>query len=151
MPKKDRYGQYHIDGGESAGLFVLKHKDLDVAMVQMDVMTGVLERVLAVYLPEEMPPGISEDGRNLWDWWRLRGIPDSRAGFRQVLDRLNESTGQSLMLASYGLSLTDHYWMQPLGQELYWKDLNFFDNDFSDDLGNLLTDSAEGGQRIKMR
>lgn len=149
MPNKDIYGEYHIDGGESAGLFVLKHKDLDVAMAQMDVMTGALETVVAVYLPEEMPPGIRRDGRNLRDWWKLRGIPDSRAGFRQVLDRLNAPTGQSLMLASYGLSLTDHYWMQPLGQELYWKDLNFFDNDFSDDLGNLLTDSAEEGTEDK--
>ena len=145
MPNKYIYGEYHIDGGENAGLFVLKHKDLDVAMAQMDVMTGALETVVAVYLPEEMPPGIRRDGRNLRDWWKLRGIPDSRAGFRQVLDCLDEPTGQSLMLASYGLSLTDHYWMQPLGQELYWKDLNFYDNDFSDDLGNLLTDSAEGG------
>lgn len=45
------------------------------------------------------------------------------------------------MLSAYGLSLTDHYWMQPVDQELYWKDLNFYENDFSDELGNLLTDS----------
>lgn len=32
------------------------------------------------------------------------------------------------------MSLTDHYWLQPVGQELYWKDLNFYENDFSDEL-----------------
>lgn len=151
MPDNVICGKNHDKSSdmESAGLFVLKHKDLDVAMAQMDVMTGALETVVAVYLPEEMPPGIRRDGRNLRDWWKLRGIPDSRAGFRQVLECLDEPTGQSLMLASYGLSLTDHYWMQPLGQELYWKDLNFYDNDFSDDLGNLLTDSAEAGAEDK--
>ena len=37
----------------------------------------------------------------------------------------------------------DHYWMQPLGKELYWKKLNFYDNTFSDDLGSLLTDSEK--------
>lgn len=33
--------------------------------------------------------------------------------------------------------------MQPLGKELYWKKLNFYDNAFSDDLGSLLTDSEK--------
>ena len=33
--------------------------------------------------------------------------------------------------------------MQPLGKELYWKKLNFYDNTFSDDLGSLLTDSEK--------
>lgn len=31
--------------------------------------------------------------------------------------------------------------MQPIGMELYWKDLNFYENTFSDELGILLTDS----------
>ncbi len=31
--------------------------------------------------------------------------------------------------------------MQPIGMELYWKDLNFDENTFSDELGILLTDS----------
>lgn len=50
-------------------------------------------------------------------------------------------TSQALLLHSYGLSLADHYWLQPVDRELYWKELNFFENDFSEDLGNLLTDS----------
>lgn len=47
------------------------------------------------------------------------------------------------MLSAYGLSLTDHYWLQPVDREYYWKDLNFYENDFSDELGKLLTDSGE--------
>ena len=60
MPDNVICGKNHDKSSdmESAGLFVLKHKDLDVAMAQMDVMTGALETVVAVYLPEEMPPGI---------------------------------------------------------------------------------------------
>lgn len=49
---------------------------------------------------------------------------------------LDEKSNLTLMLSSYGLSLTDHYWMQQIGEELYWKDLNFFENDFSDELGS---------------
>ena len=40
---------------DTTDLFVLKHKDLDVAMMKMDVRTGMIEYVLAVYLPEELP------------------------------------------------------------------------------------------------
>ena len=126
---------------DTTDLFILKHKDLDVAMMKMDVRTGMIEYVLSVYLPEELPAGCAPDGTGLGEWWKLRAIPDSRKGIRQVLSRLSEATSQSLMLSSYGLSLTDHYWIQPVGQELYWKDLNFYENDFTDELGDILTDS----------
>ena len=126
---------------DTTDLFILKHKDLDVAMMKMDARTGVIEYVLSVYLPEELPAGCAPDGTGLGEWWNLRAIPDSRKGIRQVLSRLSEETSQSLMLSSYGLSLTDHYWVQPVGSELYWKDLNFYENDFTDELGDILTDS----------
>jgi len=124
-----------------SNLFVLKHKDLDVAMVQIDLTSGKIEYVLEVYLPKELPIGCQEDGRDIIDWWKSRAIPDSRRGIQQVLNYLQEESNLSLMLSAYGLSLTDHYWMQPIGKELYWKDLNFYENDFSDELGSLLTDS----------
>ena len=126
---------------DTTDLFILKNKDLDVAMMKMDVRTGMIEYVLSVYLPEELPAGCAPDGTGLGEWWKLRAIPDSRKGIRQVLSRLSEETSQSLMLSSYGLSLTDHYWIQPVGQELYWKDLNFYENNFEDELGDILTDS----------
>lgn len=124
-----------------SNLYVLKHKDLDVAMVQVDMTSGKIEYVLAVYLPEELPIGCEADGSGLMQWWESRAIPDSRRGIQQVLNYLNEESNLSLMLSAYGLSLTDHYWMQPIGKELYWKELNFFENEFSDELGSLLTDS----------
>lgn len=124
-------------------LYVLKHKDLDVAMVLVDDMSGKIDYVLEVYLPDELPVGCSRDGSELIKWWESRAIPDSRKGIQQVLNYLREKTNLSLMLSAYGLSLTDHYWMQPIGEELYWKDLNFYENDFSDELGCLLTDSEK--------
>lgn len=141
-----------------SSLYVLKHKDLDVAMVQIDAASGKIEYILEVYLPEELPVGCDIkfekgaestlpfnpiNGQGLVEWWESRAIPDSRRGIQQVLHYLQERTNLSLMLSAYGLSLTDHYWMQPIGQELYWKDLNFYENDFSDELGNLLTESEK--------
>ena len=123
-------------------LYVLKHKDMDVAMVQIDRLTGKIEYILDIYLPEELPVGVSEEVRSIAAWWASRAIPDSRRGIQQVLHYLGEETNLSLMLSAYGLSLTDHYWMQPIGEELYWKDINFYENDFSDELGDLLTDTG---------
>lgn len=41
-------------------------------------------------------------------------------------------------MRSYGLSLSDQYWIRPAGSGLDWADVNFFDNGFSDDMGDLL-------------
>ena len=97
-------GQDHSCAGNplpQSGLYVLKHKDLDVAMVQIDMHTGRIGYVLAVYQPEELPAGISRDGRSLPQWWALRAIPDSRGGLRQVLSRTGVPTSQALMLRSF--------------------------------------------------
>lgn len=83
------------------------------------------------------------ESNHLVQWWESRAIPDTRRGIQQVLHSVGEETNLSLMLSEYGLSLTDHYWMQPIGKELYWKDLNFYENEFSDELGMLLTDSEK--------
>lgn len=127
-------------GGEE--LYILKHKDLDTAMVKINHFSGRIEYILEVYLPEELPVGCKKDGTGLAEWWNMRAVPDTRKGIQQALKILREETSQSLMLAAYGLSLTDHYWMQPVSKELYWRDINFFENDFSDELGNLLTDTG---------
>lgn len=127
----------------NSGIYVLKHKDLDVAMVQINMFSGEIEYVLEVYLPEELPIGCLENGRGLSQWWELRAIPDTRKGLRNTLTQLGETTNLSLMLSAYGFSLVDHYWMQPIGEEMYWKDLNFYENSFSEQLGGLLTETNE--------
>lgn len=45
---------------------------------------------------------------------------------------------EQLLLKCYGFSLSDQYWMKPVNNEREWKDINFFENDFSDDVGNIL-------------
>ena len=47
-------------GGEE--LYILKHKDLDTAMVKINPFSGRIEYILEVYLPEELPVGCKKDG-----------------------------------------------------------------------------------------
>ena len=125
-------------------LYVLKHRDDDVAMVQVNLHSGEIEYVLDIYMPERLPVGCAPNNMaQLTEWWARRAIPDSRRGIQQALRKLNENTNLTLMLNSYGLSLVDHYWLQPIGKEEYWKERNFYENDFSDQLGSLLTDSEK--------
>lgn len=57
-----------------------------------------------------------------------------------MLSYLSIKTTESLLLSSYGLSLVDYYWVKPVNEYgLTWEKINFFDNEFSDDIGNLLT------------
>ena len=49
-------------------LYVLKHEDMDVAMVQIDRLTGKIEYILDIYLPEELPVGVSEEVRSIAAW-----------------------------------------------------------------------------------
>lgn len=129
-------------GMDIHGLYVRKHKDTDVAMVRVNVLTGQIEFIIDVYDPAELPVGCKKTFENLAEWWNSRAIPDSRRGIQKVLNYVNKKTSQALMLSAYGLSLTDHYWMQPIDKELHWADINFFENDFSDNLGDLLTDTG---------
>lgn len=88
-------------------LYILKHKDLDVAIVKINTFSGRIEYIQEIYLPEELPVGCGSDGTGIIEWWNMRAVPDTRKGIQQVLRVLNKKTPQSLMLSAYGLSLTD--------------------------------------------
>lgn len=38
----------------------------------------------------------------------------------------------------YGLSLSDQYWIRPADLDVSWEQVNFFDNPFSEEVGNIL-------------
>lgn len=67
-------------------IYILKHKDLDVAMVKINPFSGRIEYVLEVYMPEELPVGCAEEGSGLAQWWNMRAVPDTRKGFSSSLN-----------------------------------------------------------------
>ena len=56
----------------------------------------------------------------------------------QALEELHISSPQMLLEKCLGLSLSDQYWICPEGSGLTWEKVNFFNNGFSDDIGNVL-------------
>lgn len=121
----------------------LMHKRMAVAELELDDATGFIHKVNTVYAPEHLPVGVLPsngiiDRTALNEWWTDRSIPASRSGIREALETLDVASTKLLLLRCYGLSLSDHYWICPQGSGLAWEQINFFDNPFSDDMGDVL-------------
>ena len=122
---------------------ILMNKNIPVVELELDEDTATILKVKQIHELDFLPVGISissgiPNRKDLNDWWLGRSIPASRSGIRTALEQLGVSYSEQLLLRCYGLSLSDQYWMKPLHSELEWKNINFFENDFSDDVGNIL-------------
>ena len=123
--------------------YMLMHKCFAVAKLVFDETTGSIIKTGTVYDRDRLPVGVTErngkaDRFLLNEWWRDRSIPDTRQGIKDALYALEINNTQVLPLRSYGLSLSDAYWILPEGSNINWYDLNFFENAFSEDVGDVL-------------
>jgi hypothetical protein len=119
------------------------HKSLPVAEIALEDKLGVILSVDTVHDKDHLPVGTSVPEGNpnytkLTQWWKARSIPASRSGLRHILERLNVPVAQTLVKECYGLSLSDQYWIRPENSGLKWESINFFQNAFSEDVGNIL-------------
>lgn len=126
----------------------LMHKRLAVAELELDDASGFIQKIEIVYEPKHLPIGIPykkgiADRAAMNEWWTDRSIPASRSGVREALEVLNVANTKMLLLRCFGLSLSDQYWIRPSDSDLTWDKINFFDNAFSDDMGDVLFGRAK--------
>lgn len=93
--------------------------------------------------PEYAPLGVIEyqagiSKKLLNHWWKDRSIPASRSKFKEVLEDLDICSSVELLEKCYGLSLSDQYWIKEKNSPITWESINFFTNEFSEDMGKLL-------------
>lgn len=124
-------------------IFTLMNKHTPVAELNIDEDTASILKVTEVINLKYLPVGITiinglPDKKSLNDWWRGRSIPASRSRIRVALDIMNVSYTEQLLTKCCGLSLSDQYWINSKEQPLSWNKINFFQNSFSDDVGNAL-------------
>ena len=121
--------------------YILMHREKPTAEIEIGELSNITN-VYDVFAKEHLPVGTTKKGEldktSLAKWWSKRSIPASRSGLRETLEKLDMSVPQELLTKCYGLSLSDQYWISPKDKPLLWKNINFFDNSFSDDVGNLL-------------
>lgn len=121
----------------------LMHKRIAVAELELDDATGFIQKIKKVYAEEHLPVGVpvkrgKVDRVALNEWWTDRSIPTSRSGIREALQTLDIANTKMLLIRCFGLSLSDQYWICPEGSGLTWDKVNFFENSFSDDIGDVL-------------
>ena len=123
--------------------YILCHKDIPV--LRFSTEDEEISEISEILNSRHLPVGISLENENgkslksqLRSWWKGRSIPASRQNLNTALELLGNITTDYLIEKSYGLSLSDHYWAKPEKSSLSWKDVNFFHNSFSKDVGKAL-------------
>ncbi len=131
--------------------YTLMHKNIAVADIDIDETLGGISKIRGIISKEHLPVGVVRMQRQnetidrfaFNQWWTGRSIPASRMGLSDMLDTLGIASSNLLLTKCLGLSLSDHYWIKPYGSDMTWEDVNFFDNDFSDDIGDVLFGTSD--------
>lgn len=126
--------------------YTLMHKNVAVADIEIDETLGGVTKIRNITAKEHLPVGTIRIQRDdevvdryaFNQWWTGRSIPASRMGVSDALETLGIYNTKLLLTKCLGLSLSDHYWIKPYNKNIVWEDVNFFDNDFSDDIGDVL-------------
>jgi hypothetical protein len=128
-------------------MYTLMHKTVEVATLDINVDAGSIHKVKEVFEPLHLPVGTTllagpDSGKprldRLNDWWVERSIPASRVGIKRALEELGVCSTRLLLEKCNGLSLSDQYWIRQSGSSRRWEEVNFFTNDFSKDVGEVL-------------
>lgn len=141
--------------------YVLMHKDVPVVEIELDNASCSVSAIGEIYEPAHVPVGVPVktgakhkkgqiDRSALNEWWKGRAIPASRDGIRNALMEMNIPSTQKLLDKCLGLSLSDQYWICPVGSGISWGSVNFFENDFSDDVGNILFGEGSSSDKISL-
>lgn len=122
--------------------YTLMNKDVPVLSFDYSLKDHKAAHITQLHETNFAPLGL-HDKRNEFTtaainkWWRNRAIPPSRAQIDRLLENLQIDSTLVLAEKSFGLSLSDRYWLNDDDNPKRWEDINFFDNDFTDDLGFL--------------
>ena len=122
-------------------IYTLMHKNIKV--IDLDIKSdGYISKTLTIYNKNHLPYGIeskleTEGKRAFINWLSNRSIPTTRDSVNNLTLLPNENIS-SIVLKSRAISLSDQYWLKERDENIKWEDINFFENDFSYELGDLL-------------
>jgi len=133
--------------------YILMNKNTPILTCEIDAASGAISKILENHNLEYLPVGIGTNKiflrRNLNEWWKGRSIPASRQGLDIALTEMGIANKDELLTKSFGLSLSDQYWINPNGL-LEWSKINFFDNSFSEDVGDILFGNPSGNKELDL-
>lgn len=116
---------------------ILMNKNQKIMLIEYNSY-NVISKIYEIYNIKYAPLAVFNASKNksasltktVNDWFRGRGIPSWRKDLKKLLDKLGVSSSVELLNKSYGLSLSDQYWLKDANSAVKWEDINFFTNDF---------------------
>lgn len=116
---------------------ILMNKNQKIMLIEYNSY-NVISKIYEIYNIEYAPLAVFNASKNrsssltktVNDWFRGRGIPSWRKDLEKLLDKLGVSSSVELLNKSYGLSLSDQYWLKDVNSDVKWENINFFTNDF---------------------
>lgn len=129
--------------GDDSMNYKLMNRNIEVLEFTYDKVTHTVTKIINLIHPEYAPLGIIEyktgiTRKALNNWWKDRSIPASRSRFKEVMEEMDLHSSMELLERCFGLSLSDQYWVKEENSNIDWRKINFFENDFSEDMGKLL-------------
>lgn len=132
----------NIENKHISKSYILMHGQEKVANIMINRLNGNIIKIEKIYASEHLPIGTAlkgtADRRALNEWWCDRSIPNTRDGAKSALEKLNVRNFIQIAAKSLGASMSDHYWIRPESSNITWDDVNFFDNGFSEKIGDVL-------------
>lgn len=126
--------------------YTLMRKNIPLTTVEIDD-NG--QMVWADYMNcrewEMLPMEHATDANRLSVWWKNRSVPIKQGKIAEMLERKQISCPGEYLLKNLGLSLTDYYWIRPMGSSLSWEDVNLYENNFQNE---MVIDPAGDDSRI---
>lgn len=110
----------------------------DIPILSFSAYKYFFDDIQSVITPELMPIGAGRDGKQFEWWLDSRIIPYKRIRFLESMPVKGIKNPRELAFLTHGLSLLNQYWIKEEEEDLSWREINLFDNDFSEYIGKAL-------------
>lgn len=123
--------------------YVLKHRDTEIAEFSIRRDFNRISG-LKIFNEKFSPVNGGEDelsrAISFNSWLSERCIPNSREGVERIKKQYKIEEMKQIMIYLYGLSLSDHYWIDRKPFNKKWADINLFENRYDDQMGRMMFD-----------
>lgn len=133
---------FKIFNKHAPNTFLVMHGNVECCVFTInDNFTEILK--YEIFNKKHTPVEI-KDNKSFFKWINKRLIPANRIQYDRIVSNyLNVYDNLTkLILNSYGLSLSDGYWIKPYEDENSWETINYYKNDFDLTLLDMYLDSS---------
>ena len=118
--------------------YIILHKDYPVLSVSLEDYK--IDAILKIHSKSRLFPGLYRNQLSKYDvndWLFSRGIPSKRKEIKEILDNNKVESREELIIKNLGLGVTDYYWIKKENDQRTWKEVNFYDNNISEEYNDL--------------